>query len=118
MEMPGLPVQYRPGQTVTNWHVLTVEDQTHLSSLLFLRQHPHFKGLDINFDLMDSLDVLIYKQQHLPGKYLAIVSYKSLFDDFTIVFVRAQIRLVQITTEMRLTLSAAPLYTALAVRFR
>lgn len=35
MEMPGLPVQYRPGQTVTNWHVLTVEDQTHLSSLLF-----------------------------------------------------------------------------------
>lgn len=37
-EMSRLPVQYRPGQTVTNQHVPAVgfaEDQTHLLSLLF-----------------------------------------------------------------------------------
>lgn len=73
----------------------------HCSSL---RQYPHAKGLGINIDLMDSPDVSIYKQQHLPGKYLAM-----LYDNFTkSPDPFSQVRLVQITTGIRLRLSAAP----------
>lgn len=86
--MSRLPVQYRPGQTVTDWHVPTVEHHCRhtFHPCSSWRQYPHVKALGINFDLMDFPDVFIYKQQHLPGKYLAM-----LYDNFTIVFERAQI---------------------------
>lgn len=73
-----------------------------------LRQYLHFKGLDINFHLMDSPNVYIYiamltKQQHFLGKYLAM-----LYGNFIAAFERVQIhlpcRLVQITTGIRLPL--------------
>lgn len=80
-----LPVQHIPGQTVTNRHVPTVEEQIHLSSLLFPETIPTCQSFGHKL-LMDSPDVFINKQQHLPGKYLAM-----LYDNFTSVFERAQI---------------------------
>lgn len=60
-EMSRLPVQYRPGQTVTNWHVPTVEHHCrhNFHPCSSLRQYPRVKALGINFDLMDFPDVFI-----------------------------------------------------------